>query len=342
MRNAKTLQDTNEIGSTGLQVTTLGLGSAPLGGLFSHVGTDEAIDTVQTAVNMGINYIDTAPLYGHGKSEELVGQSLSSLPRKSIALSTKVGRILKTTDQPPVSEHFVNLPAKKPVYDYSRDGTLKSLEDSLERLNLDSIDLLYIHDPDEGNSLYNIYDAPNHYKQVMDETLPTLIDLKASNTIKAVGVGMNGCPMLTQFARDGEFDCFLLAGRYTLLDQSALDDLLPLCEKKNISIVIGGPYNSGILASDLSHNSTFFYEKAPPQILERAKAIKRVCDGYNVPLKAAALQFCLTHPSVTSVIPGARSVDEIKENFEMSQYPIPKDLWSELSSSRLIRPDIGF
>jgi len=333
---------TNEIGSTGLQVTKLGIGSAPLGGLFSHVDPDDAVDTVQASVHMGINYIDTAPLYGHGKSEELVGKAVSTLSGKNIAISTKVGRILENTDSPPISEHFVNLPPKQPVYDYSRDGTLRSLEHSLERLKLSRVDLLYIHDPDEGNSLYNLYDAPNHYKQVMDETLPTLMELKYSKTIKAIGVGMNGCPMLTQFAQHGEFDCFLVAGRYTLLDQSAMDELLPLCEKKNISIVIGGPYNSGILASDLSPNSTFFYEKVPQNILERAKAIQRVCDRYNVPLKAAALQFCFTHPSVSSVIPGARSVDEIKENFEMSQHPIPKDLWSELSSSGLIRPDIGF
>ena len=166
LRDAKkTVLETNEIGSTGLQITTLGIGSAPLGGLFSHVDTDDAIDTVQTAINMGINYIDTAPLYGHGKSEELVGKSVSSLSRKSVVISTKVGRILEKTDQTPVSEHFVNLPAKKPVYDYSRDGTLRSLEDSLERLKLDNVDFLYIHDPDEGNSLYNIYDGPNHYKQ---------------------------------------------------------------------------------------------------------------------------------------------------------------------------------
>jgi len=328
--------DTVEIGSTGLRVTRLGIGSAPLAGLFSPVDPEDAVHTVQRAMKMGINYVDTAPLYGHGRSEHLVGKSLSIFPRDDFVLSTKVGRVLEPVQNAPVSPHFANLPRLAPVFDYSRDGILRSLEESLERMGLDRADILYIHDPDEGQSNDDIYDGPNHYKQVIDETLPILLNLRDEGTIKAVGVGMNGCPMLTQFAKDGDFDCFLLAGRYTLLDQTALPELLPLCESKNISVVIGGPYNSGILASDLSPGTTYFYREAPPEVLDRARNIKSICDRYEVPLKAAALQFCLAHPSVAAVIPGARSVQEAEENFDMVHFQVPEDMWSELRHAGMI------
>ena len=331
--------DTVELGSSGLRLPRIGIGSAPLGGLFYSVDEDEAVRTVRRSVELGASYVDTAPLYGHGRSERLVGQALSPLPQGDYVLSTKVGRVLEPVSNTPASDHFVDLPLLEPVFDYSRSGVLRSLEESLERMGLDSVDILYVHDPDEGRSVFNVFTGPDHYRQVIDEVLPTLAELRSQGVIRAVGVGMNGWQMLAQFARDGDFDCFLLAGRYTLLDQSALPELLPLCESKNISVVIGGPYNSGILASDLSPGATYFYDQAPPEVLEQARSIKTVCDRYGVPLKAAALQFCLAHPAVAAVIPGARSVGEAEENCEMVRFPVPADMWAELRHAGLIPGD---
>ena len=332
-------RETAEIGSTGLRVTRLGFGGAPLGGLVHPVDDGEAVRTVRRAIELGVSYVDTAPLYGSGRSERLVGEALSALSGDDFVLSTKVGRLLEPVEDSSAPDRSSDLPPMEPVFDYSRDGVLRSVEDSLERTGLDRVDVLYVHDPDEGRSVDDLYEGPGHYRQVIDEALPALVELRSQGVIKAVGVGMNGWQMLAQFARDGDFDCFLLAGRYTLLDQSALPTLLPLCESRNISIVIGGPYNSGILASDLSPGATYFYKEAPPEVLERASHIRSVCDRHGVPLKAAALQFCLAHPAVAAVIPGARSVRETEENFEMARFPTPADLWSELRHSGLVPAD---
>ena len=214
----------------------------------------------------------------------------------------------------------------EPVFDYSRDGILRSLEESLQRLNLDRIDITYIHDADD------------HWEQAMGEAYPTLADLRSQGVVKAIGVGMNQWEMEARFAREGDFDCFLLAGRYTLLDQSSLAYLMPVGLEKNISLVLGGPYNSGILASDLGPGATYNYESAPVDIIEKARRIKAVCDRYAVPLKAAALQFGLLHPAVAATIPGPRSVTEVEENFRMAGHSIPGDLWTELKHEGLIDP----
>ena len=325
-------QDTVALGSTRLRLPRIGLGSAPLGGLYSPVDETEAVRTVHRAVELGVNYIDTAPLYGYGRSERAIGMALSTLPRNEFVLSTKVGRLLVPVDEPPGPNEFV-----EPSFDFSRDGVLRSLEESLERMGLDRVDILYVHDPDGGVSLHEEFSGQDYYyQQVLDEALPALSDLRSQGVIGAVGVGMNFWQMLARFARDGDFDCFLLAGRYTLLDQTALPELLPLCQSRNISIVIGGPYNSGILASDLSPGAKYFYRDAPPEVLEQAGRIKAVCDCHGVPLKAAALQFCLGHPAVAAIIPGARSVGEVEENCEMAAFPIPSDMWAELRHAGLI------
>ena len=203
---------------------------------------------------------------------------------------------------------------------------MRSLDESLERLKLDRVDIAYIHDPD------------NSYEQAIGETYPTLADLRSRGVVKAIGAGMNQWQLLSRFAQDGEFDCFLLAGRYTLLDQSALPELMPLCERKGISIVLGGPYNSGILASDLSPGTRYDYATAPPEVLERARHIKSVCDRHGVSLKAAALQFGLAHPAVVATIPGAKSAVEVEENLHSAGHHIPSDLWAELRHEGLI-PD---
>ena len=295
----------NQIGSSEIKVTDIGMGGAPL------VSTEEsnAIETLQTAYNEGIRYFDTAPYYGTGISEIYFGKFLSSVKRNSFVISTKVGRLIENQEI---------------RFDYTREGILRSLEESLERLNLDYIDIALIHDPDD------------HYHQALDESFPTLSDLKSQGIIKAIGCGMNQWQMLFDFANNADFDCFLLAGRYTLLDHSAMYSLMPKCLEKNISIILGGPYNSGILASDFKSESTYFYEPSPTKVTEKARLIKNVCDKYEVPLKAASLQFGLNHPSVVSTIPGPSNPNELKENLKMVNIAINNDLWKELKDKKLI------
>ena len=295
----------NQIGSSNLKVTNIGMGGAPL------VITEEsnAIETLHTAYNEGIRYFDTAPYYGAGISEKYFGKFLSSVERNSFVISSKVGRIIENQEI---------------KFDYTREGILRSLEESLERLNLDYIDIALIHDPDD------------HYLQALNESFPTLADLKSQGIIKAIGCGMNQWEMLLDFANNADFDCFLLAGRYTLLDHSAMYSLMPKCLEKNISIILGGPYNSGILASDFKSESTYFYEPSPTKVTEKARLIKNVCDKYEVPLKAASLQFGLNHPSVVSTIPGPSNPNELKENLKMVNITINNDLWKELKDKKLI------
>ena len=316
-----------EVRSTGVIVTRVGMGGAPIGGLYTAVEAATAVETIRRAHELGVGYFDTAPLYGSGRSEVLFGHALETIPRGDYVLSTKVGRLLEPVAEQPDSDQFVDLPSLEPIYDYSRDGVLRSIDESLGRLRLDRVDIVMIHDPDD------------HSEQALDEAFPTLVELRSQGVVGAVGAGMNQWEMLARFAREADPDCFLLAGRYTLLDQSGLDELLPLCVEKDIGIVLGGPYNSGILASDLSDDTTFNYLPAPREVLERARSIKEVCDRHGVPLKAAALQFGLAHPAVAATIPGARSIEEIEENLRMAAHTIPAELWEELRAERLIHPD---
>ena len=326
--------DTAEIGTTGLHVTRLGFGGAPLGGLFSDVAPDEAVQSVRRALEMGVRFLDTAPHYGLGKSERFMAEALDGVARDDFVLSTKVGRVLNTSDTPPAMPEFENVPNLEEVWDYSRDGVLRSLEESMQRLNLDRIDIALIHDLDMAST-----EDPGHWRRAVEEAYPALDDLRSQGVLTAIGAGLNDSEPCVRLAAEGDFDCFLPAGRYTLLDQSGLDELLPLCERKRISVIIGGPYNSGILASDLSPGAKYFYEDAPPEVLQRARQIKAACDRQGVPLKAAALQFGLGHPAVAATIPGARSLAEVEENVEMAGFPIPGDLWAELRSEGLIRED---
>ncbi|SUZ95451.1 uncharacterized protein METZ01_LOCUS48305 [marine metagenome] len=305
----KTSLDTSKIGKTDVRVTRIGMGGAPLGGLDSKT----AQDTLEYAFEQGIRYFDTAPLYGSGLSEIHNGGFLSTLPRNDFVLSSKVGRLI--------------IPGQDIPFNYTKEGILRSIDESLTRLNLDSLDIVLIHDPD------------NHYSSALNEAFPTLAKLREQGVIKAIGAGMNQWEMLRQFAKDADFDCFLVAGRYTLLDHSALHELMPLCLEKDISLILGGPYNSGILASDLNTKSTYFYDPSPPEIIEKAKKIKQVCDRHQVPLKAAAIQFGLMHQSVASTIPGPRSPKEIEDNIVMASIKIEPDLWRELKQEKLIHQD---
>jgi D-threo-aldose 1-dehydrogenase len=316
-----------QIGKTSLRVTRLGLGGAPLGGLFEDVETGEAIATIRRAIELGINFFDTAPLYGHGKSEMRMGEALGRIPPDSRVLATKVGRVLDPVDPGKlVKDEFDNPAPFKPVFDFSYEGVMRSFNESLKRLALERIDILHIHDPDD------------YYAPAIEGAYGALDQLRREGRIKAVGAGMNQAEMLARFARAGDFDCFLLAGRYTLIDHTGLRELLPLCMEKHISIIIGGPYNSGVLASGSRAGAKFNYADAPPAILEKVRKVEQVCARHNVPMKAAALQFPLAHPAVAAVIPGARSVAELEENFRLISHPSPADFWADLRKVNLI-PD---
>ncbi|MBA2451372.1 MAG: aldo/keto reductase [Chloroflexi bacterium] len=315
------------LGKTGLTVTRLGLGGAPLGGLFHAVDDGEAHAVVRRAFEMGLRLFDTAPLYGHGTSEARMGHVLSTLPRAEFTLATKVGRLLREGAPPyprlQTANLFRDVPNVNPVFDFSEDGVLWSVEESLKRLGMDRVDILHIHDPED------------YQDEALTGAYRALDRLRREGTIGAVGAGMNFADVLARMAREADFDCFLVAGRYSILDQRALPELLPLCVEKRIAVIIGGVYNSGILA-DPREGATFNYEPADRPWLEKAQRLRAVCDRHDVPLKAAAIQFPLAHPAVASVLTGVRSVAELDENVRMFRFPIPSDLWQELRAEGLL------
>lgn len=314
-----------QVGETKLQVTRVGMGGAALGGLYHEVADSDAAATVAAALALGINHFDTAPLYGHGRSERRMGAALGKRPRADFILSTKVGRVLLPATSGKVESVWFENPAPfEPVFDFSFDGVMRSFEESLKRLALDHVDVLYIHDPDD------------HYHEALLGAYPALEKLRSQGVVSAIGVGMNQAEMLARFAREGDFDCFLLAGRYTLIDHSGLAELLPVCVQKKISIIVGGPYNSGILAGGALSGSMFNYQAAPAEVVDRVRKVAAVAGRYQVPLKAAALQFPLAHPAVASVIPGARSVAEVEESFRLASVAIPAAFWQELKDSHLL------
>ena len=320
---------------TGLELARLSLGTAPLGGLYTPVSEQQAEATLEAAWNHGLRYFDTAPQYGNGTAERRTGGFLRNKPRDAFVLSTKVGRLLRE-GLPHRSQvdsegkmYYQGVPQVMQVYDYSYDGFTRSLEESLARLGLDQVDILYIHDPDADNRSVN---------EVMKGGDRALVELRERGIVRAIGVGMNRADWLSTFARAGDFDLFLLAGRYTLLDQVALRELLPLCEQKGIGVVIGGVYNSGILA-DPRPGARYDYLPANSALLERALRLKAVCEGHGVPLKAAAIQFALGHPSVVSVLTGVRSRAELEENLAMFRVDIPGELWSDLKRQGLLPPE---
>ena len=312
---------TRRLGRTALNVTQFGLGSAQLGFMYEPVATDEAVATVHQAFDAGVNFFDTSPLYGSGVAEARLGAVLRQLPREQYVLSDKVGYAIEANAPLP---NFSQGPPPAPGRDYSYDGAARLVEGSLKRMGLDRIDILLIHDPEA------------HMQEAIEGTYVAIEGMREEGIVSAIGAGMNFSDKLTWLAERGDFDCFLMAGRYTLLDQSALDDLLPLAEKRNIAIYIGGPFNSGILANPYVPNVKFNYEVASAEWVRKAQAIDAVCQRHGVPLKAAALQFPLAHPAVVSVLSGPRSTAELQENLAAFQHPIPAALWDDLRSAGLI------
>ena len=311
------------LGRTRLSVTRLGLGTAPLAGLFEEVPEPQALAVIERAWEAGLRFYDTAPLYGHGLGEIRVGKVLKKKHRNDFTLASKVGRLLRAGAPPEPGQAYRGTPPVNPIFDFSYDGVMRSVEESRERLGLERIDILHIHDPD------------HHYEAALSGAYRALDRLRSEGVIGAVGAGMNQAEMLTRFAREASFDCFLLAGRYTLLDQVALKELLPVCLEKGVAVMAGGVYNSGILA-DPKPGARYDYVAAPDALIARAQRIGAVCARHGVPIKAAAIQFPLGHPAVTCVVVGCRSVEELDESIAMFELDIPPGLWDDLKAERLL------
>jgi len=311
----------------------LGMGGAPLGNLGSAISDDLAWDAVEAGWAAGIRHFDTAPHYGAGLSEHRMGQVLRRQPRDSYTLSTKVGRLLDPVPSAPeMAEGFQHGLNFRRRLDYSYDGAMRSIEDSLQRMGLNRIDVVYIHDCASdwlGDAWREQFDI------AMAGAAKALTRLREEGTIRAWGFGVNVVDPCLLALEQADPDLFLIAGRYTLLDHTALAELLPACEARGAHVVLGGPYNSGLLAGGV----TFDYVAAAPEMVRRAEAIAAVCARHGVDLKAAALQFCAAHPAVAAVIPGPRSATEVTDNAEMMAQPIPPALWSELRAERLLPPD---
>jgi D-threo-aldose 1-dehydrogenase len=316
---------TTVLGRSGVRVSALSLGTAPLGNLFAPVAETDAEATVRAALAAGLSYLDTAPHYGVGLAERRLGRVLAGLPREEFTVSTKVGRLLRplAPGETADPEGFAGAPPGKRVWDLSRDGVRRSLEESLVRLGLDRVDIILLHDPDD------------HEREAYDQAFPALAELRDHGAVGAIGAGMNQAEMLTRFVRDLELDLVLVAGRYSLLDQRALAELLPTCAARGTAVVVGGVFNSGLLA-DPRPGATFDYAPAPPELVERAVRLGEVCARHGVSLRAAALAFPFGHPAVTSVLVGARSPGEVEDAAASFGRPVPSDLWAELAATGLL------
>jgi len=318
-----------EIRTTGVQLTTLGFGAAPIAGLYRAVDEKTARATIDAAWKGGIRYFDTAPHYGLGLSERRLGEALRDRPRDDMVVSSKVGRLLvPRTPAAARDDELFDVPGDLTRRrDYSRDGVLRSLEATLHRTGLDRVDALYVHDPDE------------HWQEAAEEAVPALVELREAGVIGAIGVGMNQSAMLARFIRQTDVDVVMLAGRYTLLEQGAADDLLPTALDHGRSVIAAAVFNSGLLArEEVQETATYNYQQASPDVLERARLLASVCREHGTTLPAAATQFPLRHPAVASVVVGMRSPEEVDHNLAAYAQHVPDELWDDLEHRGLLRP----
>ncbi len=321
---------TRTAGAARLQLSELSLGCAQLGNLYKAISDEQAHATVDAAWKQGVRYFDTAPHYGLGLSERRLGAALAERPRSEYVLSTKVGRLLEPASAVRgLDDEGFEVPAThRRVWDFSRDGVLRSVEESLQRLGLDRVDIVYLHDPDA------------HWTEAIETAYPALEELRAQHIVAAIGAGMNQSTMLAAFARDTDMDLFMLAGRYTLLEQSALDDLLPICEQRGTRVVAAGVFNSGLLSrSAPTADARYDYGHAPEELVRRAQQIAEICRGHDVELPSAALAFPLGHAAVASVCVGSRSPDQVERNSRLYRSGVPKALWAELKAAGFLRDD---
>ena len=322
------------IGKTDIEVTELGFGGAPLGAVGDRIDDDDVAAIVDHARAGGIRYFDTAPLYGHGLSEKRLGGILRQWARDEFVLSTKVGRLLVPEAQ---GERYAGMRDAEPVairYDYGFDAVRRSLEASLERLGLSRIDILLCHDID----VWTHGDAqPGIFETASSGALRALRELREQGVVRAIGLGVNEWQVCSRVLDRMDVDCFLLAGRFTLLEQEPLDEFLPQCVERGVSIIVGGPYNSGILATDERRRATYDYKPAPEHLWQKAQQIRRLCESHGVDPRAAALQYPLKHRAVAAVIPGVWAVDEVTTNLELFGTAIPDALWRDLAAAGLAR-----
>lgn len=320
------LTSRRRLGASQVEITRMVFGGAPIGGLFAPVSDDDADAALEAAWEAGIRSFDTAPHYGVGVSETRLGRFLAARPRHEYVVSTKVGRLLvPTTDPVEGAEGFYGTPRLTRVRDYSADGVRRSLEESLGRLGLDRVDILLIHDPDE------------HWQQAVSEAYPALDALRRDGVVGAIGVGMNQTEMLERFVRETDVDVVLVAGRYSLLDRRAAASLLPTCAERGVGVLVGGVFNSGILAAP-DVGAHFDYAPAPPEVMAAARRLQGRCQAAGVTLPAAALQFPLRHPAVDGIVVGARSEAEVRANCEGLRRTVPESLWADLDAHD---PDAG-
>ncbi|MEO8486564.1 MAG: aldo/keto reductase [Betaproteobacteria bacterium] len=325
------------LGVRGPEVTVLGFGGAPLGDLDALLDDPTAIATVEAALAAGIRLVDTSPLYGRGLSEHRIGTALRRHPDASAVLSTKVGRTYAPAPRGVAHDdgYAGGLPHES-RFDYSYDGALRSLDQSLLRLGVAKVDVALVHDVDpwtHGDA------APARQREALAGAWRALADLRASGAVRAIGIGVNDADVCERFAHEADLDCVLLAGRYSLLEQPALDRFLPLAQQRGIGVMLGGVFNSGILATGPVAGARYNYRLAPPDVLARVAAIQRVCEAHAVALPHAAIAFALGHPAVSSVVLGAVSPDEVRRNAAMLAHPVPAALWRDLKSERLLRDD---
>ncbi|WP_170406302.1 aldo/keto reductase [Ruegeria arenilitoris] len=327
----------NKFGRVDLNVSAFGFGTAPIGNIFREIDEKTSDAMIQHAWDKGVRYFDTAPMYGHGLSEMRTGHSLRWKDRGDFILSSKVGRVLKPARRQDINfEPWTNAAPFTMHFDYSYDGIMRSFEDSLQRMALEHMDICFIHDIDVFT---RGAEQPEVFKQAMDEAWKALESLRDQGVVKAIGVGVNEWEVCHAALEQRDFDCFLLAGRYTLLEQDALDKFLPLCEERGAAVVVGGGFNSGILATGAKEGAKYNYAPAPTDIMDKVSKIEAVCAEYNVPLPAAALQFVVAHPAVPTFMAGTRTVEQLDQNLNWFSHDIPAEFWADLKTKGLLRED---
>lgn len=328
---------TRKLGDTGLELTELGFGAAPLGNLYETIPERQAEATLERAWEAGIRYYDTAPLYGYGLSELRVGRLLRGLPREEFVLSTKVGRYFAAPGKEPVDYGQWAAPLNfRPVYDYSYDGTMRALEQSRLRLGIPRIDIVLIHDVDRRN---HGPDYDRRFGEAMAGAYPALAELRRTGEVRAIGVGVNEADVAARFAREGDFDCVILAGCYSLLRQDGLEECLPLALAKGVSVILAGVLGTGILAEGPKEGARYNYVPAPPEVIDRVRRIEVLCSAGGVPLPAAALQFATAHPAVVSALAGMVRPEEVDANVSLLHRPIDTVLWQVLKEEGLLSED---
>jgi len=326
-----------KFGRTDLEVTAFGFGTAPLGNIFREIDEATSQEMFARAWEAGVRFFDTAPMYGHGLAELRTSHALRWKTRDDFVLASKVGRLLRPARRDTIDfAPWTNAAPFTMHFDYSYDGTMRAFEDSLQRLGLERMDMCFIHDIDvftRGN------EQPEVFEQAMDGAWRALERLRSEKVVKAIGVGVNEWQVCHEALLRHDFDCFLLAGRYTLLEQEALDAFLPLCQQRGAAVVVGGGFNSGILATGAREGAKYNYAPAPRDILAKVAKIEAVCAEHGVPLAAAALQFVVAHPAVPSFMAGTRTIEQLDQNLAWFSHPIPADFWADLKKKGLLRED---